>query len=101
MRWLIFFLLLVHLVWAEDVPVRLNEVITLDMAIDTGASRVCLPDGSGRKDQMFILRKLRNILERVPATVSGKGGSLLLGQSALVERSQDIVNLKVRKLILR
>lgn len=124
MRWLLFFLLLIPLAWAEEVPVRaasgnsyvpvrLNEVITLEMAIDTGASQVCVPeeifqllrnggtvskadlgpviqvklaDGSVRKSQTFYLRKLTlgsTTLERVPAMVSGKGGSLLLGQSAL------------------
>jgi hypothetical protein len=49
-------------------------------------SVVTLADGSNRRVKRFLLRKLQiggKTLTRVPAMVSGKGASLLLGQSAL------------------
>jgi clan AA aspartic protease (TIGR02281 family) len=95
------------------VPVQINGVITLDFAIDSGASDVGVPadvfstlkragtikdadvvgqqtyvfaDGSKSQSNTFMIRSLRVgdiVLENVTASVSSSQGSLLLGQSFL------------------
>lgn len=95
------------------VPVRLNNQLTLDFTIDSGAAVVSVPadvvltlirtntirgsdfrgeqvyvlaDGSRVKSRNFILRTLAvgdQTIENVEATIVGVKGSLLLGQSFL------------------
>jgi hypothetical protein len=93
--------------------VTLNEVLTLQFVIDSGASEVVVPveavtklikagtvresdflpgatyvlaDGSKIKSPRFLIRKLqvgRVLLRDVKASIGNKGSSLLLGQSCL------------------
>ena len=95
------------------VPVRLNDQLTLDFTVDSGASDVTVPadvvmtlvrtntirdadfrgeqvyilaDGSRVKSRTFILRSLRvgnQTVQNVEASVADIKGSLLLGQSFL------------------
>ena len=95
------------------VPVRLNDQLTLDFMVDSGASDVTVPadvvmtlirtktitdsdfrgeqvyvlaDGSRVKSRTFILRSLRvgnQTVQNVEASVADIKGSLLLGQSFL------------------
>lgn len=95
------------------VPVRINDAITLDFVIDSGASDVLVPadvmltlvrtgtlaegdfigeqtyklaDGSELKSARFILREVRigrHVLANVTASVGPVEGGLLLGQSFL------------------
>ena len=95
------------------VPVRLNDVITLDFVLDSGASEVQIPvdvvmtllrantinkndfldgtvyklaDGSSVKGERFVLRKVQigeHALNNVTAGISPMGAELLLGQSVL------------------
>jgi len=95
------------------VPVRLNDQLTLDFMVDSGASDVSVPadvvltlirtktitdsdfrgeqiyelaDGSKVKSRIFILRSLRvgnQTVKNVEASVADIKGSLLLGQSFL------------------
>jgi clan AA aspartic protease (TIGR02281 family) len=94
-------------------PVRINDVITLDFALDSGATDVTVPadvfstlrrtgtikdndingdqtyvlaDGSRTKSVTFTIRSLRvgdKLVENVRASVAPSQGSLLLGQSFL------------------
>ncbi|MCA9776839.1 MAG: retroviral-like aspartic protease family protein [Candidatus Eremiobacteraeota bacterium] len=96
-----------------SVPVRLNDVLTVDFLIDTGASELCLPrelysllkqsgtikekhrlpsasvqvaDGSSQTLERVLIEKvvLGNItLRDVKTIVGGSGSPLLLGQSVL------------------
>jgi clan AA aspartic protease (TIGR02281 family) len=95
------------------VPVLINNAITLDFMVDSGASDVSIPedvvmtlrrtgtirdsdfigertyvlaDGSKVKSQIFRIRSLKvgeRILENVTGSVASRQGSLLLGQSFL------------------
>jgi hypothetical protein len=95
------------------IPVRINDVLTLDFVIDSGASEVQVPadvaltllrtgtitqddflpgktyvlaDGSNVKSERFILKHLKvgNVLvNQVEAGITGIDGQLLLGQSFL------------------
>jgi predicted aspartyl protease len=95
------------------VPVEINGVLTLDFAIDSGASNVTIPadvfstlertgtiqpqdiigeqtvvlaDGAQSKLPGFMIRSLRvadKVIENVKATVAPSNGQLLLGQSFL------------------
>jgi clan AA aspartic protease (TIGR02281 family) len=95
------------------VPVLINNAITLDFTVDSGASDVSIPvdvvstlirmgtikatdfigeqtyvlaDGSRVKSKTFRIRSLRvgdRVLENVTGSVAGENGSLLLGQSFL------------------
>jgi clan AA aspartic protease (TIGR02281 family) len=95
------------------VPVRINEAITLDFIVDSGASDVLIPadvamtlartgtiapgdfigdreyrvaDGSTLKSERFILRELKvgdRVLSNVVASIGSVKGELLLGQSFL------------------
>jgi predicted aspartyl protease len=95
------------------VPVEINSTITLDFAVDSGASYVSLPtdvistlrragtikeadflgqktlvlaDGSKSRSPMFTIRSLRVgciVVKDVKASVTPSQGSLLLGQSFL------------------
>lgn len=97
----------------SSVPVRLNDVITVNFVIDTGASVVVVPhevfillrkagtirdedflpdetftlaNGSKVKQKCFMLQKIQigsALLTNVQATAGGSSASLLLGQSAL------------------
>lgn len=95
------------------IPVRINDVLTLDFVIDSGASEVQVPadvaltllrtgtisqadflpgktytlaDGSSVRSERFILKHLKvgNILvNQIEAGIAGIEGQLLLGQSFL------------------
>jgi clan AA aspartic protease (TIGR02281 family) len=95
------------------VPVLINNAITLDFTVDSGAADVTIPedvvstlirtgtikatdligeqtyvlaDGSKVKSKTFRIRSLRvgdRVLENVTGSVAGRNGSLLLGQSFL------------------
>ena len=95
------------------VPVLINNAITLDFMVDSGASDVSIPedvvttliragtirdtdfigqetyklaDGSKVKSETFRIRSLKvgdRVLENVTGSVAGRKGTLLLGQSFL------------------
>ena len=95
------------------VPVLINNAITLDFTVDSGASDVSIPedvvstliragtirdtdfigeqtyvlaDGSRVKSKTFRIRSLKvgdRVLENVTGSVAGRNGTLLLGQSFL------------------
>jgi len=95
------------------VPVLINNAITLDFTVDSGASDVTIPedvvstlmrmetirdtdflgertytlaDGSKVKSKTFRIRSLKvgdHVLENVTGSVASTKGSLLLGQSFL------------------
>ena len=96
-----------------EIPVQINDAITLNFIIDSGASDVQIPfdvfstlvrankisetdilgertyvlaDGSKRKGLKFLIRKLKignRTLQNVPGGVGPASGDLLLGQSFL------------------
>jgi hypothetical protein len=95
------------------IPVEINNAITLDFVIDSGAADVQIPadvfsilvraktillddiigkrkyaqaDGSTQEEPLFLLRELKvgdQVLRNVTASVAPSSGSLLLGQSFL------------------
>lgn len=112
------------------VPVRINNVLTLDFILDSGAADVQVPadvvltllrtgtisqddflpgktyslaDGSTVKSPRFMVRQLRIgdvEASRVPASIGGVEGSLLLGQSVLSRFTSWSLDNKRHKLIL-
>lgn len=112
------------------IPVRINDVLTLDFVIDSGASEVQVPadvaltllrtgtitqddflpgvtytlaDGSRVKSERFILKHLKvgNVLvNQVEAGIAGIEGQLLLGQSFLQKIDSWSLDNKRRVLIL-
>jgi clan AA aspartic protease (TIGR02281 family) len=113
-----------------QVPVQLNDVLTLNFILDTGATDVSiseeilltlirsgtinkkdiigetnyvLADGSTRKSIRFIIRKIRvgnQILKDVTASLSQKLAPLLLGQSFLEKLGTWSIDSKRKVLIL-
>lgn len=112
------------------IPVRINDVLTLDFVIDSGASEVQVPadvaltllrtgtisqedflpgktyvlaDGSRVKSERFILKHLNvgNVrVTQVEAGITGIDGQLLLGQSFLQKIDSWSMDNKRRVLIL-
>ena len=112
------------------IPVRINDVLTLDFVIDSGASEVQVPadgaltllrtgtitqddflpgvtytlaDGSRVKSERFILKHLKvgNVLvNQVEAGIAGIEGQLLLGQSFLQKIDSWSLDNKRKLLIL-
>jgi clan AA aspartic protease (TIGR02281 family) len=112
------------------IPVRINDVLTLDFVIDSGASEVQVPadvaltllrtgtitqddflpgktyvlaDGSNVKSERFILKHLKvgNVLvNQVEAGITGIEGQLLLGQSFLQKIDSWSLDNKRKLLIL-
>ncbi|PNG25711.1 retropepsin-like aspartic protease family protein [Methylocella silvestris] len=96
-----------------QVPIRINDTITLDAIVDSGASDVSVPadvvmtlmrsktisaddflesktytlaDGSKVPSERFVIRSLRvgnRTLENVPASIASVNAQILLGQSFL------------------
>lgn len=113
------------------VPVRLNDQITLDFIVDSGASVVSVPtdvvltlirtrtitekdfrgeqtyvlaDGSRVKSKNFILRKLtvgNQTIINVEATIADVKGSLLLGQSFLNRLNSWSIDNKVKEFVIK
>jgi len=113
------------------VPVRLNDQITLDFVVDSGASVVMVPldvvltlirtktittadfrgeelyvlaDGSTVKSHNFILRRVtvgNQSVGNVEATTSDEQGSLLLGQSFLRKFKSWSIDNAARELVLQ
>ena len=113
------------------VPVRLNDQITLDFVVDSGASVVTVPrdvvltlirtktittadfrgeqlyvlaDGSTVKSRNFILRRVtvgNQSVGNVEATIADEQGSLLLGQSFLRKFKSWSIDNAARELVLR
>jgi gag-polyprotein putative aspartyl protease len=112
------------------IPVRINDVLTLDFVIDSGASEVQVPadvaltllrtgtisqedflpgktyvlaDGSRVKSERFILKHLGVggvLVNQVEAGITGIDGQLLLGQSFLQKTDSWSLDNKKRILIL-
>jgi predicted aspartyl protease len=113
------------------VPVRLNDQITLDFTVDSGASVVSVPtdvvltlirtrtitekdfrgeqtyvlaDGSRVKSKNFILRKLtvgNQTVMNVEATIADVKGSLLLGQSFLMRLNSWSIDNKAKEFVIQ
>jgi hypothetical protein len=113
----------------DRVPVTIDNVITLDFAVDSGAADVQIPvdvvstlyranaiadsdligketyvlaDGSTKEEPRFLVHELRVgniVLRNVPASVSPFAGKLLLGQSFLSQF--DAWTLDNRRNVLR
>jgi len=113
------------------VPVRLNDQITLDFVVDSGASVVTVPrdvvltlirtktitiadfrgeqryvlaDGSTVKSRNFILRRVtvgNQSVGNVEATIADEQGSLLLGQSFLRKFKSWSIDNAARELVLQ
>lgn len=109
---------------------RLNDVLTLDFVVDSGAADVHIPadvastllrthtinqgdflpgaiytmaDGSKARSQRFIIRKLQvgnTIVRNVPAAIGNSKGDLLLGQSFLSRFPSWSIDNKSHRLIL-
>jgi predicted aspartyl protease len=122
----------VELNWGLDVvPVRFNDVITLDAIVDSGASDLSIPadivstlirtktvtdedflgkqtyvlaDGSEVPSQQFRIRSLKvgnKTIENVVASIASVNATILLGQSFLSKFKSWSVDNEQHTLILR
>jgi predicted aspartyl protease len=112
------------------VPVEINDVITLEFGVDSGATDVCIPldvfstlkrtgtirdsdilgqktyllaDGSKSQSVTFRIRSLKvgdKLVENVSGSVTPSGGTLLLGQSFLGRFKAWSIDNAVHKLVL-
>ena len=113
------------------IPIEVNNALTLDFIIDTGAAEVTLPadvvstlmrtgdiaasdylpskvyilaDGSEMESPRILLREIKigsNVLKNVPASISDTRGPLLLGQSLLERLGHYSIDSKKLALILK